>query len=1154
MWNKELSNHTSLISNRYKILSQIGKGGMGEVYLAEDILTAGAKYALKIIRQDLIPRVRTKTIENFKNEIEIMTRLKHPNLVQVYDFGKYSSDYFIVMEYIEGPLFSEVIYSDKKHTLKEYLDIFIQFLRALEFIHSRYVIYRDIKPSNAIINSSNTLKLMDFGISDIFQTKEEKVKGTLFYMAPEVIEGNVDYQTDIFSLGIVFFEMLTKTRFYDKNVSQLNSLLELLSSWKSFQLLKDKNLQLIKDVRLRDIISRMTAFELNDRYQTCSEIIHDINRSFNTSYMYETQETKESYVLGSLFVNRKMEFEILKESLKTEKPYKMLIYRGASGSGKTRLFHEFMKYCKLNNISFFQAGCNEARTNYHAISKILIQAIINSARNTLNKYGKILKLLLPNLEKLKEYSDLIFDDKHLQRDIIIQNVSDFLLSFSNEGTQTVLNFDDLQWLDLGSIDILCDLINKMDREHNHNLILFGNINQTFFDPENSINLLLKNRNIRIIDLGPFSDSDIREFLEKIFGTRFIDKDLLDQSGKLKDLIGGNPLLLGELLKDMLNRNMLVKDIQFWRLAENIKSITIPANIIDIITERIIRLKYNKCNKMVLEILSISRFDLTISEIRSLAKIDDIVPSLILLENTELLRSHIFHNKKYYGFINILTKEAVRGSIASRTDLHLRIAQELCILLNDHNKGRYIEDIAFHYNEGKNPQKAIEYYLLSAEHFRKNYFNERAISCYDAIINLLNSEETIIDIRLKKAELLELLGRWHECLAIASECLNSLIHILTPIQAARAKHITGNVQMHKGNYDEALALYQEAKETFHHTGMMKEYHNVILAIGTIYNNKSDYAKAMEYYNECGKYYYETGDEKSYYSYIGNMGTIHKNLGDYKKAIDCYKKSMELSEKYGDKRAYSISICNLGNIYKNKGLADDAAQCFKTALKLSRAIGDTRGISRVIGNLGNVYKSKGEFEKALKCYKVKERTCKKLSDKKGYCIAVNNIGTIFCENKEYDKAMEAYEAYLDISKEIGFKLGHATALANIAIVHEERNDLKMALEFFLKAKKIAAEIMDKNMQGHICEYLSNINVRLNHSDIALKYNDQAIKIFLELENNHIICRLLISKAKLLISCNNYVDARNVLHEASDYAGNDVQPEIDDLIKTIGVKGIK
>ena len=203
----------SIINNRYEIVKLLGMGGMGEVYLVKDKLVANIDFALKMIKRDM---VEEGDIKNFKKEFDLMTYLKHPNLARVYDFGldKKSGNYFITMEYISGISLRDLIAKGK---LSENLfwKIAISLLRTLEFIHSRNIYHHDIKPGNVMLNyesegevSEFAIKLMDFGLADLGGSEKKQTKGTLPYMAPEVLTGHSGKSADIYSFGIICLELL----------------------------------------------------------------------------------------------------------------------------------------------------------------------------------------------------------------------------------------------------------------------------------------------------------------------------------------------------------------------------------------------------------------------------------------------------------------------------------------------------------------------------------------------------------------------------------------------------------------------------------------------------------------------------------------------------------------------------------------------------------------------------------------------------------------------------------------------------------------------------------------------------------------------------------------------------------------------------------
>ncbi len=198
------------IIGNYKILSKIGEGGMGAVYLAKD-LTLEREVALKIIAPRLAKN--PKLMARFKIEAIAQARLTHPNVVTIYSFEQVGDLYFIVMEYIEGQSLKSLIKSGQLD-IPRAVEIFKQVLSGVAFAHSKGVIHRDIKPANVLITKTGIAKIGDFGIAKLEGveglTKAGTSLGTPLYSAPEQILGKkVDQRADIYSLGVMFFEMLT---------------------------------------------------------------------------------------------------------------------------------------------------------------------------------------------------------------------------------------------------------------------------------------------------------------------------------------------------------------------------------------------------------------------------------------------------------------------------------------------------------------------------------------------------------------------------------------------------------------------------------------------------------------------------------------------------------------------------------------------------------------------------------------------------------------------------------------------------------------------------------------------------------------------------------------------------------------------------------
>jgi serine/threonine protein kinase len=200
---------------RYQIVKELGRGSMGVVYLARDP-NIDRLVAVKVLRQDR--SADDMFVKRFLKEAKVIGRLSHPHTVMVHDIGEEQGDIYIAMEYIDGRPLSDII-KEKHLDAKEVVEFGVQIAETLEYAHQRGVIHRDIKPSNIIVQPDGQIKITDFGIARIedssttLQTQAGETMGTPSYMSPEQVLGQtVDRRSDLFSLGVVLYELSTGKR------------------------------------------------------------------------------------------------------------------------------------------------------------------------------------------------------------------------------------------------------------------------------------------------------------------------------------------------------------------------------------------------------------------------------------------------------------------------------------------------------------------------------------------------------------------------------------------------------------------------------------------------------------------------------------------------------------------------------------------------------------------------------------------------------------------------------------------------------------------------------------------------------------------------------------------------------------------------------
>ena len=299
---------SKLLLGRYEVIEKIGEGGMSVVYKAKDRLL-NRYVAIKILRPEFIKD--EQFVENFRKESQAAAGLSHPNIVNVYDVGKEGNIHFIVMELIDGKSLSQVIEEKGKLDYNEAISIAKQVASALSLAHKNQIIHRDVKPHNILITNSGTAKLADFGIARAVSRESlaegsEKIMGSVHYFSPEQARGAyVDERSDLYSLGIVLFEMLTGKVPFDGDNPISIALMHINNKIPTV-------CDMVKGVppQLEKVIEKATSKYQSDRYKSADEIIEDldnidfITKVMGSSIFAEEVEKKSSEKLEEIDVTK----------------------------------------------------------------------------------------------------------------------------------------------------------------------------------------------------------------------------------------------------------------------------------------------------------------------------------------------------------------------------------------------------------------------------------------------------------------------------------------------------------------------------------------------------------------------------------------------------------------------------------------------------------------------------------------------------------------------------------------------------------------------------------------------------------------------------------------------------------------------------------
>ena len=267
-----------LLGERYRIIDTLGEGGMANVYLAEDIILQ-RKVAVKILRLDLQNEPQTQA--RFQREALATSELSHPNIVSVLDVGTDHGLPYMVMEYVDGPDLKEYIRQNAPLDLHEVIRIMDQILSAVALAHKHNVIHRDLKPQNILMDKRGNIKIADFGIAVALNqssvTQTNSVMGSVHYMSPEQTRGGlVTKQSDIYSLGIILYELITGTVPFNGDTPVSIALKHAQEPIPSIRK-KDQSVP----QALENVVLKATAKDPRDRYATAQAMQTDLDSSLD---------------------------------------------------------------------------------------------------------------------------------------------------------------------------------------------------------------------------------------------------------------------------------------------------------------------------------------------------------------------------------------------------------------------------------------------------------------------------------------------------------------------------------------------------------------------------------------------------------------------------------------------------------------------------------------------------------------------------------------------------------------------------------------------------------------------------------------------------------------------------------------------------------
>ena len=268
-----------IFAGRYRIVKQIGRGGMADVYLAKDLILDGEEVAVKVLRTNY--QTDPIAVARFQREARAMADLDHPHIVRITDIGEEDGQQYLAMEYVAGLDLKRYIKEHYPLSNEEAVRIMGQILLAMRLAHTRGIVHRDLKPQNILLTPDGTAKVTDFGIAVAFAetslTQTNSMLGSVHYLSPEQARGSkATVQSDIYAMGIIFYEMLTGHIPYDGDSAVTIALQHFQKPLPSVIAENPSVPQ-----ALENVVIKATAKKLTDRYKSVAEMYVDLSSSLS---------------------------------------------------------------------------------------------------------------------------------------------------------------------------------------------------------------------------------------------------------------------------------------------------------------------------------------------------------------------------------------------------------------------------------------------------------------------------------------------------------------------------------------------------------------------------------------------------------------------------------------------------------------------------------------------------------------------------------------------------------------------------------------------------------------------------------------------------------------------------------------------------------
>ena len=1108
-----------IIDHRYRIKRFLGEGGMSLVYLAED-LQERADVAVKILK----PGVTSSYVEDairFRREIEAIGKLRHPNIIQIKAAGQYNTCPYIVMELLQGQSLYDLLKKEKRLELDNCVEIVRQLAETLKYVHGQGILHRDLKPGNVMLapeGEAFQVKLLDFGLATIMElsgiNEEDEIAGTFGYMSPEatgIVKRRIDERSDLYSLGAVFYHLLTGERpFKAREVSAL------LHQQVAIEPEPPCALRPEMPSVLQEIVLKLLCKDPELRYQSARGLLHDLEEylSGRREFIIGAQDQKTKLSYHTKLVGREEELREINRLFQEARSGRgsICLLGGEAGVGKTRLVEEMRAYACEQEALFLEGRCfsQENKTPYQPFREAIngyIRSIkklsdsdredsIVRIRKALGDSGEVIIRLNPQMEDLLgEVPELVPLDPERENQRFLMVAAKFFHHMVEESRAAILFLDDLQWADEGTLALLEETATGIE---NANLLIFGTYRDNEIGEDHSLgrmqeNLKRKGHSLKNLILRAFDQVRCKRLVAGILGEQE------DRAEKLARYIleksGGNPFFALTLLRELVEQKGIVWNSGCWEEDwERIKSIQVPVNVVDMILLRTRNLPEEL--DRVLRIASVmgSSFEMELlyeilggnTEEQVVNLVDEAVEKQLMewsvTDRGKLLFVHDRVKQAFYEKIGDDDRKAFHSQVAQAIERRHRGKEE-----------EWIFDLARHYAEAGDRDKTLKYALPAAERARADYANQEAARYYRAALKILEERDAIGEeewVRIKEglADVCLVRGKSDEVIGICKEILP---YKKTPLEQARIYRNIGIAHFKKAEWrlcEEEMAkglsllgdnlpgtrksvLLSLVKE------MLCHVFHIVCPIPSVRSERRlsrsrEAVEIVHLYMHLNWSYILSDKMKFVRSILRMLNVAEIRIGKSKElaqalagyagtlmsipffnsSLRVQRKAMALRKELKDEWGLAQSLFFAGYSYLWSGNYQKGIELCRQAGEKFERMGDMWELAVATHALADAFRYLGDYEKSISLYSKRKEISERINDAYGATGARRILSYCYIERGNYEKGEQLGEESLALSKEKEVWFIYCTSHINLGYLEIERKDYDKAIAHLDEAREL------------------------------------------------------------------------------------------------------